>query len=306
MANWTLHWNFDAPSYQPGQTASVTVWLENCGTTPLYLGNLRFNFDFGTYELATIAGQVAPGKKAWLGTVRLNLPGGIVGTKVFTLDCRIYEFVGAYWADLGWYRMPGQGFINVYPLPQYRVFVSRGIRVEDRVIGDPIAEAIREWGLATVTVGIEAEAADGNIPAAVREQIKLSDAVIAIATPRFLDGLSGLWRTLEWAHGELGIGFGVDKPLLILRDRRVSLGGLPSYLESSGQVPIIEFAPHNPDSLKAVMPTFMPQFRSLVGSNKMREGLIGLGKLGVGGLAVVGLATLMGGRSGSLDGSSPR
>jgi len=126
----------------------------------------------------------------------------------------------------------------VYPTPFYRVFVSRGLSVEDRAIGDPIVEIIREWGFETVTVGIEVKVPDNQVPQAVREEIRKADAVIAIATPRYLDALTGLWRTLEWHHGEVGIAFGIDKPLLILKDKRTSLGGLPSYLTSLKQAPI--------------------------------------------------------------------
>jgi hypothetical protein len=39
-------------------------------------------------------------------------------------------------------------------MPLHRVFLSRGLLIEDRAIGDPIAEMIREWGFETVTVGI--------------------------------------------------------------------------------------------------------------------------------------------------------
>jgi hypothetical protein len=94
--------------------------------------------------------------------------------------------------------------------------------MEDRAIGDPVVEMIREWGFNTVTVGIEIKVPEEQVPMKIREEIKSSDAVIAIATLRFIDALTGLWRTLEWFHNEVGIAFGVEKPLLILKDKRLS------------------------------------------------------------------------------------
>jgi len=142
----------------------------------------------------------------------------------------MHEYINNQWVDLGYYSSENQYFISVYPTPLYRVFVSRGLSAEDRAIGDPIAEMIREWGFETVTVGVEVEVPEEQIPTKVKEEIKRCDALIAIATPRHLDTLTGLWRTLEWLHGEVGMAFGIDKPLLILKDKRVSLGGLPGYL----------------------------------------------------------------------------
>jgi len=47
----------------------------------------------------------------------------------------------------------------------------------------------------------------------VNEEIRRANALIAIATPRYRDALKGLWGTLEWLHAEVGIAFGIDKPL---------------------------------------------------------------------------------------------
>lgn len=153
----------------------------------------------------------------------------------------MYEYINNSWLDVGYYQSDKQYFISVYPRPLYRVFVSRGLRaedrvIEDRVIGDPIVRMIREWGFETVTVGVEVKVPEELVPQKVKEEIMKADALIAIATPRFLDALTGLWRTLEWLHGEVGVAFGVNKPLLILKDKRVSLGGLPSYCKSFHQL----------------------------------------------------------------------
>lgn len=139
---------------------------------------------------------------------------------------RLHEFVNNSWIDLGSYSSEKQYFISIYPTPFYRIFVPRGLAIEDRAIGDPIAEIIREWGFQTVTIGIEVVVPEEQVTTRAREEIKQSEGVVAIATPRFMDALTGTWRTLEWLHNEVGIAYGVDKPLLILKDRRVTLGGI--------------------------------------------------------------------------------
>ncbi len=67
---------------------------------------------------------------------------------------------------------------------------------------------IREWGFKTVTVGIEVKVPEEQVLIAVRTEIERADAIIAIATPRHLDALTGLWRTLERLYSETGIAYG--------------------------------------------------------------------------------------------------
>jgi len=130
--------------------------------------------------------------------------------------------------------------------------------------------------------------------------------LIAIATPRYRDALTGLWRTLEWLHSEVGIAFGIDKSLLILKDKRVSLGGLPSYLASMKQVPIIEFDPYNLDELKTGLSTIMLGFREWIETKRRQEFFDALGRIITGGLAVVGGIAVLSGIMGALEGASKR
>ena len=218
----------------------------------------------------------------------------------------MYEYINNSWIDLGSYMSEKQYFINVYPRPFYKVFVSRGLSTEDRMIGDPIAEMIREWGFETVTVGIEVKVPEEQVPIKVKEEIKDSDAVIAIATPRYQDALTGLWRTLEWLHAEVGIAFGIDKPLLILKDKRVSLGGLPSYLTGLKQIAVIEFDPYNLDEVKLRLSSLMPAFREWIETKQRREFFEILGKIVIGGLAAFGAITIISGIVGALPGSSKK
>lgn len=306
MGSWIIRWNFNKESYNPGESALVSFWLENTGDTSLYLSELKLDFDFGTYNLENISGTIPPRGNKFLGNVRLLLPKNVVGRKIFTIKYRMYEYINNNWVNLGYYQSDKQYFISVYPTPFYRVFISRGLSVEDRAIGDPMAEMIREWGFETVTIGIEVKVPDEQVPQKVREEIRRADALIAIATPRYMDALTGLWRTLEWLHGEIGIAYGIDKPLLILKDRRVSLGGLPSYFASLKQAPVIEFDPYNLDELRTGLSTLMPGFRRWIETKRRQEFFDALGKVIVGGLAVVGGIVILSGIIGALVGASKR
>lgn len=301
MGNWILRWNFDKQSYNPGGSALVGFWLENTGDKDLFLSELKLEFDFGTYNLERVSGAIPPKANSFLGNVTLLLPNNVIGRKMFRIKYHIYEQLDSSWVDLGYYLSDRQYFINVYPTPLYKVFISRGLNIEDRAIGDPMVEIIREWSFETVTIGIEVKVPDEQITQKVKEEVEKADALIAIATPRFFDALTGLWRTLEWLHGEVGIAYGIDKPLLILKDRRASLGGLPSYLENQKQALVIEFDPYNLGELRTKISSVMPAFREWIETKRRQEFVETLGKI-----AIIGTIAIVSGIIGMLAGSSKR
>lgn len=317
MGNWIIRWNFDKESYAPGESPLISFWLENTYDTYLYVSELGLEFNFGLYNLNAIGGMIPPRMNMFLGNISILLPENAVGIKTFRLKYRMAEYINNELVDLGFFNSDDKYFISIYPKPFYRVFVSRGLRIEDKMIGDPIAEMIREWGFETVTVGIERQVPDEQVPIAIKNEIMTADAIIAIATPRYMDAITGLWRTLEWAHGEIGIAFGVDKPLLILKDSAVSLGGLPSYLETQTQTLPIEYSPYNLEELRINMSLTMPAFRNWIESKKRQdrewienrrrqEYFDGLKTIAVGGLAVVGGIALLNGIIGALSDTSEK
>jgi hypothetical protein len=306
MGSWILRWNFDRPNYAPGEVALVSFWFENLGDTPLYISDILLEFDFGVYSLgSTVSGIIQPRRNVYVGSARIQIPSNVVGRRLFTIRYYIYEYINGTWIDLNYYKH-GWYFINIYPRPLYRVFISRGIRGEDRIIGDYIVEKVKEWGFETVTVGVEIIVPEEQVPMRVRDEIMRADALIAIATPRFLDALTGLWKTLEWLHGETGIAYGVGKPLLILKDKRVHLGGLPGYLASLRQVPVIEFDPFNLEELGTKLSAIMPQFREWIENRRSQEFFEALAKLAVTGLALLGGLVVLSGIVGSISESSKR
>lgn len=310
MGSWMLRWNFDKESYSPNETTSLNLWIDNTGDTNLYISAFSVEFDFGKYQIQTISGTVAPQGNvgqvttSYLGNGRLLIPNNVVGRKIFSFEYRVQEYVNNNWVDLGIYRTDTQYFINIYPKPFYKVFVSRGLRIEDRAVGDPIAEMIREWGFSTITIGIEINVPENQIADQIKTEIKNSDAVIVIATPRILDSLTGFWKTLEWAHDEIGIAFGVDKPLLIIKDRNVTLGGLPSYLSTNNKAPSIEFDQYNLNDLKLQLSSIMPSFREWVTTKRGQQFNNDLKDLIVGGLAIIGGIALLSGIVGESSDSS--
>ena len=109
-----------------------------------------------------------------------------------------------------------------------------------------------------------------------------------------MDALTGLWRTLEWLYSETGIAYGLNKPMLILKDNRVSLGALPSYLVKLKHVPVIEFDPYNIDAVRTKLATVMPAFREWIETKRRQEFFEAVARLIVGGLAIIGLMVLPG------------
>jgi hypothetical protein len=146
---------------------------------------------------------------------------------------------------------------------------------------------IEEWGFETKTVGIEVNVPDTYVPTGIRQEILAANAVIAILMPRILDSITNLWKTLEWAHDEIGITYGVDKPLLILKDSRVEPGGLPSLLMQRGQTLFLEYDPDNLNQLRCQLALLMPGFRQWIENQSSQMFLSTLGKIAVG-LGTVG------------------
>jgi hypothetical protein len=71
-----------------------------------------------------------------------------------------------------------------------------------------------------------------------------------VATRRNYDQITSTWRTLEWLHSELGIAYGINKPLLVLKENTVKLKGLPSYLTSfDNNIPLVKFDRSNLDEI---------------------------------------------------------
>lgn len=181
--------------------------------------------------------------------------------------------------------------INVFLTPIYNVFLSRGIHFEDRIIGDPIAQTISEWGCWPRTVGINVNVPENQVTSRIEKEIQECAGLIVVATPRILDYSTLTWRTLEWANSEAGMAYAKRKPILILKQKDVKLGGLLSRLDTQ----LLEFDPLNMYDLKIKLSVIMPGFRAAMEQGNTKEFNQKLKDLVMKGLAAVGGIVLISG-----------
>ena len=145
------------------------------------------------------------------------------------------------------------------------------------MVGDQIVDMIKEWGFETYTVGIEETADPKLLKEAVKDRIIKSDCLIAISTPRYLDALSGLWRTLEWLHGEVGIAYGRERPILVLQDEGIALGGLPGEIKELA----LPYNPFKLEELRQKLGARMLPFREWIASRKREQFLATVAGIGI-------------------------
>jgi hypothetical protein len=306
MGDWIIRWNFDREVYRPGDSGFVHFWLVNRGDTPLYAEETGLQFEWQESEWYPVKRQVQipVGSTQYIGMSSFDIPARKVGMLRYRVGYHLWEFQSRLnnWVDLGFSWSELKYFINAMPTPFYRAFVARGVRPEDRIVNDPIVDIIRSWGFETVTLPIEVVPEKGEVARTEREEIMRSDCLIAIATRRILDGLTGLWRTLEWLHGETGIAWGVDKPMLILKERGLLLEGLPEYLIKEKEALTLEFDPLNPEELKPKLDVIMPTLREWIASKRREE----FANAVIRAASIAIPALLIGGIVGFLVGSSKR
>lgn len=256
-----LIWNFDKLFYSPSDNAKITLWFENYGETFIYISQVQVKFEFGVYVLPpTICGAIGPSECYCLGSIPLMLPQDIVGAQPFQISFTLYELINRNWVLRPTHPTP-EYVINVFSTPVYRIFLSRGLRPEDMAVGNVIERMLREWGCDPVTVGINVKVPDSQVASEVLNQIQNSAGLIAIATPRIKEFSTQFRYTLEWLHGEAAMAYAKSKPILILKDKTVRLGGLPSYL--SPQL-VVEFDPLDLADLQAKLSFIMPRFRAAI------------------------------------------
>jgi hypothetical protein len=305
MAFWELRWNFNKETYQPGDIGTVSFYLENLSESPLFVSDIGIQFDWmgdKYYHIDVGNGYgsvITPKNTRFISVINFNIPKNMAGQSLYRVYYHLYEYdkTTDTWHDLGEMWSDEKYFINILPTPFYRAFVTRSLAPEDRALGDGIIKIIREWGIVPKTVEFNTKVSDTTLRETIKREIHGSDCLIAIATPRYMDALSGVWRTFEWLHGEIGIAFGRNYPILIIVDKRVALGGLPSTLREFS----IEFDPYDYETTRKMIGAVMPALRDLIANKQWQEFVNTLGKIAVG----VGLV-LLGGAAGYLLGKSKR
>ncbi len=296
MATWRLRWNFSRESYQPGDSGLLSFYLENLTDTMLFLTDVGIQFDwmgnkYYHVQIDENYGNVIPPKsERFITNLSFKIPKTVSGQRFYKIYYHLYEYdkSSGIWNDLGAQWSEEKYFINVFPLPYYRAFVTRSLAPEDRGIGDEVIKILKEWGFTPKTVEFKERVSDKVLRETIRKEVLNSDCLIAIATPRYLDALTGVWRTFPYLHAEVGIAFGHDFPILILVDKRVAIDGLPSTLREY----MIEFDPYDFDETRKRISAVMPAFRNWIANKRWQEFVDTLAKIaiGVGLIAVGGIA----------------
>lgn len=305
MATWELRWNFSQENYQPNSSGIITFNVENLNNTTLFVSDIGIQFDWMGNEYYHVkldegyGNVILPRKTQFITNLNFTIPKTVSGQRFYRIYYHLYEYneVDKTLHDLGDAWSDNKYFINIFPLPYYRTFLTRSLSPEDRIAGDEILRIIREWGFADHTVEFKEKVSDNELRETIRNEILNSDCLIAIASPRYLDALSGVWRTFSYLHSEVGIAFGHNFPILILVDNRVAIDGLPSTLREY----MIQFDLYNYEETRKKISAVMPAFRNYVSNKKWEEFTSTLGKIALG----TGLV-LLGGIAASLLASSKK
>jgi len=305
MSKWKLFWNFNTEIYQPNSSGKITFYLENLNNISLFVSDIGIRFDwmgdnFYHIKIDENYGKLIPSRGThFITNINLKIPQNVSGQTFYNIYYHLYEYYASEqkWIDLGGRWSEDKYFINIIPLPYYRLFLTRSLAPEDRIIGEEIIRILKEWGFNPYTVEFKEVVSDIILRERIRKEILNSDCLIAIATPRYLDALSDVWRTFPYLHAEVGIAFGQDYPTLILVDNRVTIDGLPSILKEY----MIKFDPYNFEKTRKKISAIMPIFRKWISNKKWEDFKEKLKEIGIG----VGLLTL-GGIAGFLIASSEK
>lgn len=286
---WNIQYNLSKNNYSPGDVGCIYPTITNKGQDPIYVQEVGVQFDWqysqNQWHGVQCGYLLNPGYQIGLPSIRFDVPNHCIGPHNYKFGVVLQSNHGGYWTDQypTWADEPSQ--IAVSLLPRYQAFVSRSLLLQDNSAIDPIIRKIDLYGFDSYTVGINVFArGPENIPQTVKEEIRRSDCLIAIATKRDLT-VHGIYKTFEYLHGESGIAYGLNKPILILKEDEVQLGGIASML------PQLEFARNN-SSLIYDLEAKLWQFRQMVSdykSSQFRDDLI---DCGIKVLAVVGLFSL--------------
>ncbi len=294
MYNWKLRWNFDSESYQPDSIGQLSFNIENTSEELIFASDVGIKFDWMKqkcyhFKLDKNEGKLVRPKQArFITNLRFRIPQNVSGQRFYTIYFHGYGYnkKSRTWDDLGKKMYKQRYFINVISKPCYKVFITRSLAIEDRIIGDEIVSIIKDWGFNPKTVVFKERVSDQMLRETIRKEILSSDCLIAIATPRYLDALSRLWKTFPWLHNEVGIAFGNDFPILILVDNRIEIDGLPSFLKEY----LVHFDTYDYIKTRNLIGEIMPAFRTWLSNKKGDDFKKWIKKIGLG----AGLITLGG------------
>ena len=244
----------------------------------MYISKLRLQFDWQKNKCYSkdCAIRIEPNFSSHILELPFIIPTDITGISIYRIGYHLweYDYLTEKWNDFNEQWSKWEYYVKVILRPYYRAFVSKGLIPKEHLINDPIIEIIKEWGFITKTV--EEPVNPEDLAPIIKKEIGNSECLILIATPRFKDALTGLFKIFDWGHGETGIAFGMDKPLLILKDERVDLGGLPSALNYQNN--LISFDILNIQDIRQKLGGTIPSLRGWIESIKRQKDQIAVTK----------------------------
>lgn len=263
---WKLYYSWDKGTFSPAEQVSGYLLIQNTSERPIFIQKVRLCFDWSSKVLLFSLGvHIPPDRQSFIPLQPIKIPSTIAGKR--KIHCYIETFAYQHetrkWISYGFIPRKGDILLNIKPEPIYSAFISRSNWEQDKPLIDPIVKRISEWGLDCYTVGINVRARDPNRPSPkIRKEIAKADCLIAIATPRDLLVKHGMWTAPDWLHGEVGIGFGKEKPILVIYEESIRLSGLPA------QFYCIPFSMHDLPLLMPKIDAIMPYVRKWIEKQK--------------------------------------
>lgn len=116
------------------------------------------------------------------------------------------------------------GTVVVGPHPKRPTFLSRSLAPEDLALGEAVKQWLLSYNLIPDTVGAPAPVPDHRVVPEVGSRVQRADALVALATPRYLDE-HHVRHPSEWIPAETLNAAAGRKPILILRTGVTELTG---------------------------------------------------------------------------------
>lgn len=268
---WKLYPLLNKNVAAPGENIQVTLYIENPNNFYIYISEVLIEIpQANLYWKLNTQIQRPPFTRYFLASANLQLPINLIGHQFLRFKLSTWQFdsIEQKWKYLGLIETDGYHQFWMLPTPRYRAFVSRSNRNYDKPIVEPVVRMIQEWGFETFTVEINIfEKEPFKLPYQIKEEIIKADCLIAIATPRDLSALDGMWKTLTWLDNEVALAFGHKKPILLITDIILKLEGLISL----PVLPLVQFSPFDMGKLYFDLCDVMPHFREWIRTHKEKE-----------------------------------
>lgn len=253
---WKLCYSWDKGTFSPGEQIGGRLLIHNISCMPIFIRTVRLSFDWSptifpiTYQI-----HIPTNIQSSILLPPIKIPSKIIGRrKIYcSLETFVYKSKVQKWINCRFVSRKEPIPLFIKPEPVYKVFISRSNWEQDKPLIDPIVKRISEWGFNCNTVGINVKAKNPNKPTPeIKREIANADCLIAIATSRDLLVKYDQWTAPDWLHGEVGIGFGKEKPILVIYEKSIRLAGLPSQFY---KIPfIMDDLTHLIYKIDAVMP----------------------------------------------------